>query len=127
MTLKLAHVSDVHLGAKLVYLGNKADDHRNNIKIAFRNSVLEAIKNMVDVFIVSGDLFDNSFPSKALQIFVLENIKELISKDIYVVIISGNHDRSQKDGVYDSSILTEFKSDKFILFSSKKNIEGRAA
>lgn len=115
MTLKLAQVSDVHLGAKFVYLGAKADDHRNNLKKAFRAAVQESVKNKADIFIIAGDLFDNSFPSKTLQLFALENIKELNKNGIHVFLISGNHDRTEKGGVYDSSMITEYKDRKFIL------------
>ena len=121
MTLKLAHVSDVHLGAKLVYLGSKAEDHRNNIKKSFQNAVALAIEKDADIFLIAGDLFDSSLPSKHIQIFALENIKKLIDKGIYVVLISGNHDRREKGSVYDSSIFTEFKSENWSLRRSRKN------
>ena len=123
MTLKLAQVSDVHLGAKLVYLGSKAEDHRNNIKKSFQNAVTTAIQKDADIFIIAGDLFDSSFPSKPLQMFALENVKKLIAKGIYVVLISGNHDRTEKGSVFDSSIITEFKNDKFKLIANEKQEE----
>jgi DNA repair protein SbcD/Mre11 len=123
MTLKLAHVSDVHLGAKLVYLGSKADDHRNNIKKSFQNAVATAVQKSVDIFVIAGDLFDSPFPSKSVQMFALENIKKLVDKGIYVVLISGNHDRATKGSVYDSSIITEFKNEKFKLIAKEAQEE----
>ena len=123
MTLKLAHVSDVHLGAKLVYLGSKAEDHRNNIKKSFQNAITSAIQKDADIFVIAGDLFDSSFPSKSIQMFALENIKKLIEKGIYVVLISGNHDRTEKGSVYDSSIISEFKNDKFKLVAKEAQEE----
>lgn len=119
MTLKLAHVSDVHLGAKLVYLGAKAEDHRNNIKKSFKNAVDTATMRGADIFVIAGDFFDSSFPSRSVQIFALDNIKRLIEKGIYVVLISGNHDRRESGSVYDSSMITEYKNVKFRLITKE--------
>ena len=120
MTLKLAHISDVHLGAKFSYLGDKAEEHRNNLKNTMRLCVDKAIENEVDLFIVAGDIFDQPFPSKLNQLFVLEQIKRLIAQNIYVAIISGNHDRNELGSVFNHSPITQFRDVKFRLFNNEK-------
>jgi DNA repair exonuclease SbcCD nuclease subunit len=123
MSLKIAHISDIHLGAKLSYLENEADEHRSDIKNSFKNSVDKAIENSVDLFIISGDLFDNPFPSKLNQIFALDQIKKLNEKNIYVLLISGNHDRTEGGSVFDKSILTEYSSPKYKLVNKEVQTE----
>jgi len=120
MNLKLAHISDVHLGAKLLYLRTNADDHRNNIKNAFENSINIAILKKVDVFIIAGDLFDSPFPSRNLQNTVLDQIKKLIGQGIYVALISGNHDGVSETGVYNVSAIKDFKDSHFKLKADEK-------
>jgi len=123
MILKLAHISDVHLGAKLMYLGKKGDEHREDIKNSFRKTVDTAIEQKVDLFMAAGDLFDSPFPSRNNQIFAIEQFKRLIAGGIHVLVISGNHDRSEAGSVYISQGLTEIQSKEFKIVAGSAQSE----
>ncbi|MCA9383712.1 DNA repair exonuclease [Candidatus Dojkabacteria bacterium] len=119
MSLKLIHTADVHLGARLKYLGDKANEHRVTIEKTFQKVITKAIDSNADVFVVAGDLFDNPFPDKRYIDLVINELNKLLANDIYVVIVPGNHDRLAAGSVYlsDSFNIT---NPKFKLFSSKE-------
>jgi DNA repair exonuclease SbcCD nuclease subunit len=117
--IKIAHISDVHLGAKLAYLNTKAEEHRQRIKEAFKLSIDKAIETKVDLFIIAGDLFDNPFPSKVSQVFVLEQFKRLIDNNIYTLVITGNHDRSEVGSVFTDSLITKYVNPRLKIFNKE--------
>ncbi|MEM2850046.1 MAG: metallophosphoesterase, partial [Candidatus Bathyarchaeia archaeon] len=66
MTLRVAHVSDTHLGRRQYNL----DERENDIYDVFNEIVERILEERVDVFIHSGDLFDSPTPPiKALKNF----------------------------------------------------------
>ncbi len=114
--IKIFHTSDLHVGAPLSWLGEKSQEHRNNILKSFENVANLAIKKKIDLFLCAGDLFDSYLPSEASSAFVKNILENMVESGIYVVVIPGNHDRLEKGSVY-SKILNMSKSDKFIVFN----------
>ncbi len=97
--IKILHTSDVHLGAKLNWLGEKSGDQKNQILQTFERTVELAIQKRVDLFLIAGDLFD-SFSPHALSIsFVKSQFEKLAANNIYTVLIAGNHDRLETNSV----------------------------
>lgn len=108
--LKILHTSDLHLGAKLGWLGDKASEQREQLNKTFERIIDFAINEQVNVFIIAGDLFDNPHPSGVLRSFVDRQISRLLAKKIYVIILPGNHDCLEKGSVY----LENFSEESFL-------------
>ncbi len=119
--IKLLHTGDVHLGAKLSYLGSKSDEQRAQTRQTFEKVVDTAIEQKVDLFAITGDLFDNPFPSKTNTSFVRSQLEKLSKNDIKVALISGNHDRLEMGSVFLSDDM-KFE-DKNIHFFTSENSE----
>lgn len=98
--MKLVHVADIHLGAKLGFLGEKAPKQRDNIALTFSSAVNKAIEINADIFLIAGDLFDSNDPASKTLIFAINQIKKLLQAKIYVALIPGNHDYLSGDSVY---------------------------
>lgn len=90
--MKFLHTSDIHIGAKFEVLGDKAREHREQLKKTFSKIVALAIEEKVDLFLISGDLFDSNNPSPSDIKFVQEEFSRLISEKIRICLIPGNHD-----------------------------------
>lgn len=118
--MKIAHISDIHLGAKLTFLGEKAEIQRENIKKAFVKSIDTAILNKSDVFIIAGDLFDSLNPSKSTVLFAINAIKRLVDERIYVALIAGNHDYICDQSVYMLPDWNILNSKYFKLYKGKE-------
>jgi DNA repair exonuclease len=64
--MRIAHISDTHLGHRQYNL----DERESDIYEAFEQAVNKAIEERVDVLIHAGDLFDSPNPPiKALYVF----------------------------------------------------------
>lgn len=98
--MKILHCSDLHIGSTFKWLSNKATVHRQNLKLTFQRTVEYAITQKVDLFIVTGDLFDTPFPNDMDVKFVRELLYKLSDNNISIAIIAGNHDRLEKDSVW---------------------------
>jgi exonuclease SbcD len=122
MALKILQTSDIHLGAKLTYLGQKAVTHRHQIIDTFEKICNHALQNNYDMLLIAGDLFDSPFPSRNNITLVMEQISKLTEAGIYVVLIPGNHDRLVEGSVYTKQELGNYQSDFFKLFK-KENAE----
>jgi len=120
MGLKILHTSDIHLGAKLVYLGDKAQSQREQIADTFVRVVDIALKEKVDLFLITGDIFDSKYPSRVDTMLVIDQITRLTAEGIYVAVIPGNHDRYEEGGIYLKPQFSNFKSDNFKLFTEPK-------
>ncbi len=93
--MKFLHCSDIHLGRKPVgsafsnYSNQRYEDYFN----AFDWIIEFALENPVDVFLISGDLFDRRELSPDVLERAEKQLSRLKNRDIPVVAIEGNHDR----------------------------------
>ncbi|MFQ5493137.1 MAG: exonuclease SbcCD subunit D [Candidatus Dojkabacteria bacterium] len=117
MAVKLIHTADVHIGAKLTFLGDKAEEQRAQIRQTFTNLVAAAISEGADLFLIAGDLFDSPFPSAVNIGFVITEIGKLIQAGIWVGIIPGNHDRLEPGSVFTRSDFSQLNATRFKLFN----------
>ncbi|HEY8450175.1 MAG TPA: DNA repair exonuclease, partial [Bacillota bacterium] len=101
----LLHLADVHLEAKLRFLGLAGRSQRENIRHALARSVDVAIERRVDAVVVAGDLFDNNRPSPATVEFVRQQWGRLAAAGIAVRLLPGTHDALTPGGVYASGAL----------------------
>ncbi len=83
--VRMAHISDSHLGASMFQLSERREDARKCLKKA----VDMAMRHSPDLLVHTGDLFDSPFPSVTDVDFAMATFKEI---DIPIVVIQGNHD-----------------------------------
>ncbi len=114
LELKIAHCSDLHIGAKALGIGEeKSKILKNEVKEVFFEILEICKKNSVDVLLIAGDFFDDTDVSS-------QDVREIMLKMSecgYKIFISpGNHDPYTSDSPY---IKFDWPENVFI-FGSKK-------
>lgn len=89
--MKFMHLSDLHLGKK-VNGYSMIEDQKYII-----NNILEIIDNEnIQSVIIAGDVYDKSVPPvDAVELFN-DFLEELENRNLYVFVISGNHDSPER-------------------------------
>ncbi|MEM2303603.1 MAG: DNA repair exonuclease, partial [Candidatus Bathyarchaeia archaeon] len=102
--MRIAHVSDTHLGRRQYNL----DERENDIYDVFNEVVERILEERVDVLIHSGDLFDSPTPPiKALKNFK-ENLRKLQGR-VKLITVLGDHDFPKRRGLPPHSLFEEVK------------------
>ena len=85
--MKILHISDLHIG-KRVHGFSMIEDQKYIL-----NQVLNVIdEQKIDIVLIAGDVYDQSIPSEQ-AIEVLDSFLDaLVSRQLLVCMISGNHD-----------------------------------
>jgi len=92
--MRIAHISDTHLG----YRQYNLDERENDFYEAFNEAIDKAIEERADVLIHSGDLFDSPVPPiKALYTF--KNALKRIEGKMKVFTVLGDHDTPKRRGM----------------------------
>lgn len=95
LDMKILHTSDLHIGK---YIGTY--DLKEDTEYVLNQVVDTAIRERVEVVLISGDVFDRPNPSEeAIKIYV-SFLKALLDKNIKVITISGNHDSGIRLSAY---------------------------
>lgn len=95
LDMKILHTSDLHIGK---YIGTY--DLKEDTEYVLNQVVDTAIRERVEVVLISGDVFDRPNPSEeAIKIYV-SFLKALLDKNIKVIAISGNHDSGIRLSAY---------------------------
>ncbi|MFW6040167.1 MAG: metallophosphoesterase family protein, partial [Gemmatimonadota bacterium] len=89
--IRLLHISDVHLGARLGGFGPVAEERRDAIRAAFRRLPERVAGWDVDAVLVAGDLFDNPRPA-GRDVDVARETLRALAEARPVFAIPGNHD-----------------------------------
>lgn len=94
-TLRIAHVSDTHLGYRALYRADP-ETGRNQRSVDFERAYEAAIDDIltreVDLVIHAGDVFHHTRPSwSALRCFVRQT-RKVEAATLPMVVIAGNHD-----------------------------------
>lgn len=96
---KILFVSDVHIGIRYPYrvnLRTGISDRTLDFIEALARVVEFAVKEQVDIFVISGDLFDRVTIGPTLLRQVREKIwQPLIKYQIPIILVGGNHDSPQ--------------------------------
>jgi len=127
--MRIAHISDTHLG----YRQYNLDERENDFYDAFSEAIDKAIEERVDVLIHSGDLFDSSTPPiKALYTF--KNALKKIEGKMKVFTVLGDHDIPKRRGMpphklFDIRVLgvgrLEWEEVDGVLIAGISNLRGR--
>lgn len=93
--MKILHTSDLHIGK---YIGTY--DLKEDTEYVLNQVVDTAIRERVEVVLISGDVFDRPSPSEEAIKMYVSFLKELLDKNIKVIAISGNHDSGIRLSAY---------------------------
>ncbi len=100
--MKICAIADAHLNQNdhLGKLINTEEFGRINSRLydkvlTLNFSVETAIKEECELFVVAGDTFDKSNPSREVRKIFFDTIKPLFDNNIHVLFIIGNHELSQ--------------------------------
>ena len=95
LDMKILHTSDLHIGK---YIGTY--DLKEDTEYVLNQVVDTAIRERVEVVLISGDIFDRPNPfEEAIKMYV-SFLKGLLDKNIKVIAISGNHDSGIRLSAY---------------------------
>ena len=95
LDMKILHTSDLHIGK---YIGTY--DLKEDTEYVLNQVVDTAIRERVEVVLISGDVFDRPNPSEEAIKMYVSFLKKLLDKNIKVIAISGNHDSSIRLSAY---------------------------
>lgn len=84
--VRIAHISDSHLGSSLFQLIERREDAR----ICLKKAVDMALRQSPDILVHSGDLFHSPAPHPEDVNFVVNLLKGI--SDTKVIVLHGNHD-----------------------------------
>ena len=91
--MKFFHLSDLHIGLKLI-----ERDLREDQEYIFEQIIRLAKEQQPDAMVIAGDIYDKAVPSaEAVEIFdsFMKNLSEEMPQ-MPVMIISGNHDSAAR-------------------------------
>lgn len=95
LDMKILHTSDLHIGK---YIGTY--DLKEDTEYVLNQVVDTAIRERVEVVLISGDVFDRPNPSEEAIKMYVSFLKQLLDKNIKVIAISGNHDSGIRLSAY---------------------------
>lgn len=95
LDMKILHTSDLHIGK---YIG--IYDLKEDTEYVLNQVVDTAIRERVEVVLISGDVFDRPNPSEEAIKMYVSFLKQLLDKNIKVIAISGNHDSGIRLSAY---------------------------
>lgn len=95
LDMKILHTSDLHIGK---YIGTY--DLKEDTEYVLNQVVDTAIRERVEVVLISGDIFDRPNPSEEAIKMYVSFLKALLDKNIKVITISGNHDSGIRLSAY---------------------------
>ena len=90
MRASFIHVADTHLG----YEQYGVRERFNDFSRAFWQITQDAVERQVDFMVIAGDLFHKRAIDAMTLIHAIEGLKMLKERNIAVIAIAGNHDRS---------------------------------
>ena len=104
--LQFLHLADVHLGKRQYGSYEREQDFYR----AFEQAVEIALRERVDAFVISGDLFDSPVPYHGMEPLevALKAVRRLKEAGVEVLLIPGDHDAPKKLGRPSILFLEEF-------------------
>lgn len=105
-SVKIFHIADAHLDAPFTSLPPwEADSARLSLKSAFAAAVLAAKNRGVQLFFISGDLFDGAYVTPDTKEFVCDKIASFPECKFFIA--PGNHDPYDANSHYKRMKLPE--------------------
>ncbi|MEM4849179.1 MAG: DNA repair exonuclease, partial [Ignisphaera sp.] len=117
--MQVLHVSDTHLGAIPSGLLFRARD----IYEVFKETIDIALKEHVNMYIHTGDFFNNPNPPPEAYIVAYRGLKKLKEKGIKIVVIAGQHDLPKRYAMSPLSILKDVGVIDYVAIDSIVNVD----
>lgn len=89
---RILHISDVHLGTPLPWLGEKGAAQRRQIRETFAALLRKAPADGVGLLLIAGDLFASPRPPRELAEFASSQVRGLAEAGVEAVICAGEAD-----------------------------------
>ena len=89
--MRLMHIGDLHLGKSLGDF-DVTEDQEYLLDLLLDM----AVKQSVDAVLIAGDVYDKAIPSEAATRMLDYFLSNLAKRNIYVYMISGNHDSDER-------------------------------
>lgn len=107
--VRIVITGDNHLNLYNQKLGSKLAERRRRIGQAWYETIDYAVRNKADIYINTGDLFDQLSPRNPPRARVVEAFKRLKDNGVEAYIAAGNHEApaNERDGASPHSILGE--------------------
>ncbi|HUV54446.1 MAG TPA: DNA repair exonuclease [Candidatus Krumholzibacteriaceae bacterium] len=107
--MKAVITGDNHLNLYNQRLGSRLSERRRRLGQAWRETVDYAIDHEADLYINTGDLFDQISPRNPPRASVVEAFRELKDAGVESFIIAGNHEApgSIRDGASPHTVIRE--------------------
>lgn len=121
--LKIAQLSDLHLGRSFSSIANASAQNRirDMLRSTFRNALRLITDREVDFLLICGDVFDRSEPLiQEASLFAAEISHFLeANPETHVIAIPGGHDHLGPASPYNTRPIIELKNhDRFYLFDT---------
>ncbi|MEM1644803.1 MAG: DNA repair exonuclease [Ignisphaera sp.] len=117
--MQVLHVSDTHLGAIPSGLLFRARD----IYEVFKETIDIALKEHVNMYIHTGDFFNNPNPPPEAYVVAYRGLKKLKEKGIKIVVIAGQHDLPKRYAMSPLSILKDVGVIDYVAIDSIVNVD----
>jgi exonuclease SbcD len=107
--VRILITGDNHLNLYNQKLGTRLSERRGRIGKAWWETIEYAVDNKVDLYIHTGDLFDQISPRNPPRARVVEGFRALKDAGIKAYIVAGNHEApsNSRDGASPHSLLLE--------------------
>ncbi len=107
--VRIVITGDNHLNLYNQKLGSKLAERRRRIGQAWWETIKYAVENKADIYINTGDLFDQLSPRNPPRARVVEAFKTLKDNGVEAYIAAGNHEApaNERDGASPHMILAE--------------------
>ena len=107
--VRIVITGDSHLNLYNQKLGSRLAERRARIGAAWWQTIQYAIENNADIYIHTGDLFDQLSPRNPPRARVVEAFKALSEAGVEAFILAGNHEApsSEMDGASPHAVLAE--------------------
>lgn len=125
MPVKAVITGDNHLNLYNQRFGSRLSERRRRLGQAWRETVDYAIDHGADLYINTGDLFDQISPRNPPRASVVEAFRELKDAGVESFIIAGNHEApgSIRDGASPHTVIRE--AGLATVFENRKDFEHR--
>jgi exonuclease SbcD len=99
--MRVIHVSDLHLGTATYEREDPSSGVNRRVQDFFKSFdqiVGYAVDKTADVILLCGDIFKDGNPTPTLLKMFASRLRKILSKNIKVIIIPGNHDSPKTTG-----------------------------
>jgi len=109
LPVKAVITGDNHLNLYNQRLGSRLNERRRRLGQAWRETVDYAIEHEADLYINTGDLFDQISPRNPPRASVVEAFRELKDAGVASFIVAGNHEApgGVRDGASPHAVIRE--------------------